>query len=209
MLNQRANDMLASATYLRFRKREKQTLTVGRLHDKAILTLFQLLGILDSEEEDSLVNLGLKFNKSGVCRVRLGENVIITIPDAGSRKEFQAKLINRWTHNGHYMWYSEEDKLELLKDMEFSITDGLISKHPLREVITESHDEVEESLDDEPTPIGVVGMSPALRGSNKSALAAAALTAAMVASSRNARTYQQVSDDYAKSRERHDDDLPW
>ena len=203
MLNQRANDLLATATFLRFRKREKQTITVRRLNDKAILTLFQLLGILDSEEEGSLVNLGLKFNKSGVCRVRLGENVIITIPDAGSRKEFQTKLIRRWTHHGRYMWYSEEDKLELLKDMEFSITDGLISKHPLREVITESHDEVEESLDDEPTPIGVVGMSPTLRGSNKSALASAA-------SSRNARTYQQVSDDHAKSRERHDDDdLPW
>ena len=140
MLNQRANDLLATATFLRFRKREKQTITVRRLNDKAILTLFQLLGILDSEEEGSLVNLGLKFNKSGVCRVRLGENVIITIPDAGSRKEFQTKLIRRWTHHGRYMWYSEEDKLELLKDMEFSITDGLISKHPLREVIAESHD---------------------------------------------------------------------
>ena len=167
MSNERANELLAKSTYLNFRKRERHTIEVRRLNDKAILTLFQLLGILDAKE-GSLINLGLKFTKSGECRVRLGKNVIVSIPDAGTCKEFQRKLLSRWTNHGRYMWYSNDDKLKVLSDMEFD--EELQPKNPMFEV-DDTYDgfpEVSEEPIDESAPIGIIGHSPYHgRGNNK------------------------------------------
>ena len=168
MSNERANELLAKSTYLNFRKRERHSIEVRRLNDKAILTLFQLLGILDAKE-GSLINLGLKFNKSGECRVRLGNNVIVSIPDAGTRKEFQRKLLSRWTNHSRYIWYSNDDKLKVLSDMEFD--EELQPKRPMFEV-DDTYDgfpETSEEPIDESTPIGIIGHSPYhSRGNNKS-----------------------------------------
>lgn len=126
MIN-RANEVLSKCTYLTFPNRERLSIEVRQLDDDASVTLFQLLGVLESRD-GSLMNVGLKFTKRGECRVRIGKTIVIRIPDAGTRKEFQSKLLRQWTNRDRYVWYSEADKLEALASMEFD--EGLVEKHP-------------------------------------------------------------------------------
>lgn len=182
MHTNRANDILVKCTHLTFANRERLSIAVRQLSQDAIVTLFQMLDILESKE-GSLSNLGLKFTKRGECRVRIGKNVIISIPDAGTRKEFQTKLLRRWTKHDRYIWYSEEDKLEVLSGMEF---DGeLKDKLPMCDVIWDDTCEDESKYDDFPDlsdvsldetteqiTLGTIGSNAAGRGSNKANLAA-------------------------------------
>lgn len=180
MTIERANEVLVKCTHLTFANRERLSINVRQLSQNAIVTLFQMLDILESKE-GSLINLGFKFTKRGECRVRIGKNIIISIPDAGSRKEFQTKLLRHWTMHDRYIWYSEDDKLEVLSKMEF---DGeLKDKNPLYDVIHTDVCEDESdtfpdlsdvSLDEaiEPKTVGTIGMNAAGRGSNKANLAA-------------------------------------
>lgn len=170
MTIERANEVLVKCTHLTFSKRERLNITVRQLSQNAIVTLFQMLDILESKE-GSLINLGLKFTKRGECRVRIGKNVIISIPDAGTRKEFQTKLLRRWTNHDRYIWYSEEDKLEVLSKMEF---DGeLKDKHPMYDVIhDDGHVDFPEVFEEPINPtksVGVIGHNPYYgRGRGKS-----------------------------------------
>lgn len=180
MAIERANEVLVKCTHLTFSNRERLSVTVRQLSQNAIVTLFQMLDILESKE-GSLINLGLKFTKRGECRVRIGKNVIISIPDAGTRKEFQTKLLRRWTNHDRYIWYSEEDKLEVLSGMEF---DGeLKDRLPMCDVIWDDTCEDESKYDDcpdlsdvsldettEQITLGTIGSNAAGRGSNKANL---------------------------------------
>lgn len=95
----RANTILETTTYRTFKNKERLDITVDELSQTSIYFLLQLMGVRESEV-GALTNIGMKYTKGGVCRIKVGSSavagIVINIPDAGKASEFKTTLLERW-----------------------------------------------------------------------------------------------------------------